>query len=238
MGATTCRCSDASNRTTEARNFLIAVPKRYGAKMVSCVALCGTSRGAPNADNVRQQIPAVEAWKNACVKQAILDVVAKGHRLVAIVLICVVVVCAVVLGVNDLDAPWQVAFTVASAVAGAALGNVLRLDSSDEVVRNQARPAVRHLFDQARRIRTLVQKAEAHQAAVESKAAVTEDEADRRVADWFGSLGDALRNEIDATVAAIDHWGDLTEDVRKPELLSYQRQAAELSPDNDTNQEA
>ena len=94
--------------------------------------------------------------------------VAKNNRVVAGVLIAVIVVVAVILGFASPSKPWIIFLQVVSAVVGAALGNVLRLDVSQSTVTNQARPATRHLFDQVSRLRILVQRAEGYQVAIEA----------------------------------------------------------------------
>jgi hypothetical protein len=148
------------------------------------------------------------------------------HRLWALGLTGLIVVASVLLGVQELGRAWTVGLQVATAVAGAALGNFLRLDFSESVVRNQARPAARHLFDQVERLRRLVQRAESYEVEVRATAADSE-----RTADWFGFLGTALRDEINATAASIEHWGDLAPDVRNEELVSYQERESRLPRD-------
>jgi len=152
----------------------------------------------------------------------------KGHRVLPIVLVGVIVVCAVLLGVAHLSRPWTVSIQVASAVAGAALGNALRLDLSQSVVRNQARPATRHLFDQLSRLRNLVLRAEGYQATLEQASLNGEGLDQARTGDWFGALGAGLRDEINATAAAIEHWGDLAPDVRDTEIANYQTREQRL----------
>jgi hypothetical protein len=150
------------------------------------------------------------------------------HRVVAICLIGIIVVCAVLLGVRNLSKPWTVALQVLTAVVGAALGNYLRRDLAESVVRNQARPATRHLFDQVGRLRQLVQLAETHELNIreawEQGRRVDPD----RSSDWFGSLGRALRDEINATATAIENWGDLAPDVQDSELANYESRGQRL----------
>lgn len=147
---------------------------------------------------------------------------AKNHRLQCVALIGAIVVCAVLLAVKHLDKPWIVTLQVVSVVAGAALGNALRGDHAQSVVRNQARPAIRHLFDQVRRLRTLVQRAEGYQAFMSAQDQDGRQVDTQRTADWFESLGQGLRDEIDAAASAIQNWGDLAPDVRDDEFESYQ----------------
>lgn len=152
-----------------------------------------------------------------------LETAKKGHAPLALVLVGVIVVCTVVLGVADPSKPVAVGVTVLSTVAGAALGNFLRIDLTDGVVRNQARPATRHLFDQIRRMRSLVVNVEGH-----SRVLRNEDVAPDRAADWFASIGDSLRAEIDATATAIENWSDLAEDVRQDEWTKYMQRDSRL----------
>lgn len=148
--------------------------------------------------------------------------------LISVLLIAVIVLCAVLLGVSDLSAPWRVTLQTATAVAGAALGNVLRIDYEKNAVRNQARPAVRHLFDQVDRLREMVNKAELYQAALQEPHSDQQNVS--RMADWFGGLGSGLRNEINATATAIENWSDLAPDVRVAELDNYINRADRLPP--------
>lgn len=153
---------------------------------------------------------------------------AKHNRLVTVALVCGIAICAVLLGIKDLSKPWTIGLQVASAVAGAALGNALRLDHSQGVVRNQARPAIRHLFDQVGRLRGLVQRAELYQAEVDSAATSSTRLDHARTSDWFGGLGQGLRDEINATAAAIENWGDLAPEVQEAELESYRTREQRL----------
>lgn len=145
----------------------------------------------------------------------------RNHRLLTMLCVGVIIVCAVLLGLKELSRPWTVVLQVASAVSGAALGNFLRLDLSQSVVRNQARPATRHLFDQVGRFRSLVQRAEGFEQVVRQACGDGQSIDQDRIGDWFGSLGMELRDEINATAAAIEHWGDLAPDVRDLELANY-----------------
>lgn len=58
-------------------------------------------------------------------------------------LVAVIAVCAMLIGLGHLSRGWIVGAQIISAIAGAALGIFLRLDVSQHVVRNQARPATR-----------------------------------------------------------------------------------------------
>ncbi|MCK9824029.1 hypothetical protein NOCD_11090 [Nocardioides cavernae] len=155
----------------------------------------------------------------------------KTHNLLAWVLVGVIVVCTVVLGVSKPGTAVTVFLTVVSAVAGAALGNVLRIDLSQSVFRNQARPATRHLFDQVQRLQRLVVRVEAHGAACKAERISQE-----RVADWFVAVGNDLRSEIDATATAIDNWSDLASDVREDEWSKYLKRDNRL-PGHEGNEE-
>ena len=138
---------------------------------------------------------------------------AKNYRVVSVILVGVIVVCAVVLGVQErLSTQWTVGLSVISAVAGAALGNTLRLDLTESVYRNQARPATRHLFDQIRRLQSMVVRVERHSAAF-----LAEQDDPGRASDWLAALGNELRAEIEAAATAIYNWSDLAADVRDEE---------------------
>src|SRR4051794_21288462 len=101
--------------------------------------------------------------RSVAVSSGSIKAAAKNHVVASVVLVGVIVVCAVVLGVKPkLGTPWTVGLSVLSAVAGAALGNTLRLDLTASVYRNQARPATRHLFDQIRRLQSMVVRVESH----------------------------------------------------------------------------
>jgi hypothetical protein len=153
----------------------------------------------------------------------------KNTRVVTSLLILVIAVAAVLIGQGRLSTGWTVTAQIASAIAGAALGNFLRLDISQSVVRNQARPATRHLFDRATRLRALVVKAEGYESQVtdmEDLVGVPLDQ--HRIADWFGVLGDGMRAEIDATATAIENWGDMAKDVVDAEVESYNTRNARL----------
>lgn len=163
---------------------------------------------------------------------------AKHHRVLAVVLVGVILICAVLLGVGDLSKPWVVVLQVASAVAGAALGNTLRTDLSRSVVHNQARPATRHLFDQVSRLRGLVTRAEGYQSALTDNGPSADGSVNsHRVGDWFGSLGADLRAEILATATAIENWGDLAPDIRDAEFASYQTREQRLPNSQEGRQE-
>lgn len=146
----------------------------------------------------------------------------KTHMVWAVVLIVAIAVMAVVLGVVELSKPWVITLQVATAVAGAALGNFLRLDASQSVVRNQARTAVRQLFDHVNRHHEMYGRVERYQALV--RDAALEDEAldHERVGDWFAVVSADIEGQITSTATAIENWGDLALDVRNAEFLSYQ----------------
>lgn len=148
---------------------------------------------------------------------------AKTHNLVAVALVGVIVVCAVVLGVEKPNTAWTVGLSVISAVAGALLGNVVRLDLSQSVYRVQARPATRHLFDQVQRLRGLVIRVEQYGATCRQEE-ISRD----RASDWFTSVGNELRAEIEATATAIENWSDLAADVRTEEWNKYLSRSSRL----------
>jgi len=153
----------------------------------------------------------------------------RGHRLIATGLIGVIIVSAVVLGLNDVSKPWTIFLQVLSAVAGAALGNFLRLDLTDAVVRNQARPSIRHLYAHVTRLSGLVTLVERRQAELKSSSDGAADAVDpRRVADWFGSVGSELRAGIDSTALAIENWNDLAPDIRLSEFQNFQSRNSRL----------
>lgn len=147
----------------------------------------------------------------------------KTHNVLAVALVGIIVVCAVVLGIKDPSTPWTVSLSVISAVAGAALGNVLRLDLSQNVFRNQARPATRHLFDQVQRLRGLVVRVESFGTICRAEHVSQE-----RTSDWFAAVGNELRSEIEATATAIDNWSDLASDVRDDEWTKYLNRGTRL----------
>ena len=69
------------------------------------------------------------SWEHARVSSGSIEEANKSHHVLAGVLVGVIVVCAVVLGFNNLGRPLtRFVLTVSSAVAGAALGNFLRVD--------------------------------------------------------------------------------------------------------------
>lgn len=158
-----------------------------------------------------------------------------SNRIFAFVLIMVIAVIAVVLGVVDLSRGWTIAFQIASAVAGAALGNALRIDASAERIRDQARPATRLLFDQVFRLRALVVRTEEYQATISDPESGRIDRA--RIADWFGHLGGHLRDEINATASAIENWGDLAKDVRDEELANFNQREQRLPTQQNGDQD-
>ncbi len=152
----------------------------------------------------------------------------KSTRVVTSFLMLVIAVSAVLIGQGKLSTGWTVAAQIASAVAGAALGNFLRLDISQNVVRNQAKPATRHLFDSAARLRSLVVKAESYQTQVKEMDGAGLPLDPQRVSDWFGFIGDGLRDEIDSTATAIGNWGDMADDVVVAEIQNYNSRSTRL----------
>lgn len=164
-----------------------------------------------------------------------VDEAAKRHWLMSLGLIGMIVLCGVLLGLTELSKPWTVAVQVVTAVAGAALGSTIRLDTSRQTIHNQARPATRHLFDQVMRLRQMVLRAEGRQASILDLASVDSVLDPHRTADWFGELGAGLRSEIDATATAIEDWGDLAPLVVENELSNYRTRVDRL-PANDEGQ--
>lgn len=142
---------------------------------------------------------------------------AKKHsRVRAALLISLVGVSIVSLTFFDIPQPWTAVPSFVSAISGAMLGNYLRDDYAEGVVKNQARPAIRHLFGQINRLRGMVLRVESWGAQPGQSA-----ESAHVVEERLASLGVELRNEIEATSAAIDHWGDLSPEVQAAELDRY-----------------
>lgn len=166
-----------------------------------------------------------------------ITIALKNTRVVSTVLVLVVAVCAVLIGVGNLSRGWTVGVQIISVIAGAALGNFLRLDVSQHVVRNQARPATRHLFDRVTRLRVLVVNAEGYQIRVRELKQSSEPVDLERVGDWFGFLGEGMRAEIDATATAIQNWGDLATDVLDTEVQNYNSRNSRLPATQDGEQD-
>lgn len=162
-----------------------------------------------------------------------VDEAANRHWLISLGLVGVIILCAILLGLAHLSRPWIVAVQVTTAVAGAALGSAIRLDTSRQTIHNQARPATRHLFDQVTRLRQMVVRAEGHQASIIDSASRDLVLDPHRTADWFGDFGAGLRSEINATATAIEDWGDLAPEVVGRELSNYRDRENRLP----TNQE-
>lgn len=162
----------------------------------------------------------------------------RNTRVLSFALIVAIAVCAVLIGVADLGTGWTVTLQIASAVAGAALGNVLRVDLAQHVVRNQARPATRHLFDQVTRLRRMVERADACQAAIQSDEVTNIALDHARIGDWFGAVSQGLRDEITSTATALENWGDLAKDVLNDEFSNYQTRDTRLptAPEADRTQ--
>ena len=156
-------------------------------------------------------------------------------RVLSFALIVAIAVCAVLIGLADLGTGWTVTLQIASAVAGAALGNFLRLDLAQHVVRNQARPATRHLFDQVTRLRRMIERADACQAAIQNDEVTNIALDHARVGDWFGSVSQGLRDEITSTATALENWGDLAKDVLDDEFTNYQTRDTRLPAAPDAN---
>lgn len=152
-----------------------------------------------------------------------LDSAKRRGWLVALGLTVLVILSIGLLTFVDLSRPWTAVFSIVSAVAGALLGNYVRHDYADSVVVNQARPAMRHLFQQIDRLRAMVIQAEGFSADVAQEPVES-----NRISDWFGTVGSSLRNEIEATAGAIENWGDLTPSTQDAELKRYQRRMERL----------
>lgn len=159
---------------------------------------------------------------------------AKTHNLLAFGLVAVIAICAVLLGTREehLSTAWTVGLSVISAVAGALLGNIVRIDLTQNVFRAQARPATRHLLDQVRRLQSLVVRVEKYGAECRSG-----DIDNERAADWFAGIGNDLRDEIEATATAIDNWSDLASDVREEEWSKYLTRQSRLPGPADNTSE-
>lgn len=152
----------------------------------------------------------------------IVDATSWRRKLFAFALVAVILVCAALLVfVDDLNKSWTVAMQVISAVAGAALGSVLQMDVARSAVRNQARPAIRKIFDQASRLGELVERVERHGNTIRQNAASGRKSDSQRIADWFESIGYNLREEINSSATAIEDWGDLARDVYEAEVERY-----------------
>jgi hypothetical protein len=152
------------------------------------------------------------------------------RKLLAFALIAVIGVCAVLIVFVNLSKPWTVAAQVSSAIAGAALGSILSVDFTRRAVENHVRPSVRRLFDQAIRLRILVQRVEEFGSTIEIGTASQNSIELRRAADRFELLGYHLRDEITATASAIEDWGDLAHPVYTTELEQY-RSRGDRHPD-------
>lgn len=149
-------------------------------------------------------------------------------RHVSFGLIVGIAICTLILVLADTSPLVRATLQTITAILGAALGNALRVDYERNVVHNQARPAVRHLFDHVGRLQILVINAENRQSQLRKTEAAAEDR--ERVADWFGAIGQELRHEIDATATAIENWGDLAPEVRSAEFDSYLSRSDRMPP--------
>ena len=155
------------------------------------------------------------------------------RKLLAFILIAVITVCAIMIVVGDLSKPWTAATQIGSAIAGAGLGSILSADFTRRGVSNHVRPSIRRLYDQATRLRILVQRVEFTAAAIDSGDSSRTAEKLRRASDQFGFIGHQLRDEITSTASAIEDWGDLSRSVYQAELDRYQErnsQDADISP--------
>lgn len=136
-------------------------------------------------------------------------------------LVGLILLCTALLVFAPLGAFGTFLASAVLAIAGAYLGNEIRTDLSADLVRNQARPATRELFDHSERLSAIVQRAEAHQQSIEDARQLGHQLDPGRVADWFGTIGFSLRHEISSTASAIENWGDLAKDVLEDERASY-----------------
>jgi hypothetical protein len=108
------------------------------------------------------------------------------------------------------------------AVAGAALGSILQVDSAKSAVENQIRPAIRRQFERATRLSVLVQRIDDYSFAVRQSTPGTGESEPSRVADRLDDIAFHLRDEINSTASAIEDWGDLARNVSAQELERYQ----------------
>lgn len=140
---------------------------------------------------------------------------------VPVVLVVLIAVCT---GLIIFAGPGKLVttiLTVVSAVGGAALGSLIRADLSGDLVRNQARPATRELFDHSYRLGVLVQLSEGYRVLIDESLSTGTQIEEQRVADWLGMISVSLRAEITSTASAIENWGDLAKDVLEAERVSY-----------------
>lgn len=153
----------------------------------------------------------------------------RNHKwALVLALVGLITVCSVLLAVKDVGKPWLVTFQVASAVAGAMLGNAIRLDAERDRVDDKAHPAIRHLFDQVSRLRRTVVASELW-ASEAREAESLEFGIDRvRVTERFERIGEQLRDEIASTSSSIDFWGDLAPEVQAQEIQNYATRASRL----------
>ncbi|WIY00078.1 hypothetical protein QRX60_39430 [Amycolatopsis mongoliensis] len=157
-----------------------------------------------------------------------VDATSWKRKLLAFVLAAVILVCAVLLVVGNLDKPWTVGAQVLSAIAGAALGSILSVDSSRQAVRNQARPAIRRKFDQILRLRVMVVRTEGQVDSIRNAAVRGGTHDPNRVADWLENMADNLRSEIQSTATSIEDWGDLAQDVYDDEFRRYETRGSRM----------
>ena len=136
-------------------------------------------------------------------------------------LVAAVVVAALLLGFAKVGTTGTVVFQIVSALAGAWLGALLGTDRVGDRVRNQARPAIRRLFDQAGRLGNVVTEIEARRIHVQELTDASRTLDPGVVGEWLRSDSSQLRNEIDATSSSIQDWSDLAEHEYAIELEAY-----------------
>lgn len=146
--------------------------------------------------------------------------------------IAVIALATTALTFFTIPRPWTAIPTIASIIAGAWLGKYLQDDRSAELVSNQARPAIRHLFDQIDRLRALVIQADSRVSSL-----VQRGSEHAQSADWFEGFSFSLRSEIESTASAIEHWGDLSPDVQATELAKYQTRSERLPSTSKNHQQ-
>lgn len=153
----------------------------------------------------------------------------RRNLVLAVALIAIIAICTVLIFRVASNKPgWSAGLQIASAIAGAALGNFLRLDFAASTVENQARPSIRRLFDQAARLGDLVQRTEQYRRTILFQISNSLSVDPAQVADWLDGLSRNLRQEINTTATSIDDWGDLAPNVRSEEVNDYTNRESRL----------
>lgn len=140
-----------------------------------------------------------------------------------VILVAVIGLATTALTFFTIPRPWTAIPTVVSILAGAWLGKYLQDDRSALLVSNQARPAIRHLFDQIDRLRALVIQADSRVSTLSERGSEH-----AQTADWFEGFSFSLRSEIESSASAIEHWGDLSPDVQACELDKYKTRSERI----------